>query len=95
MYRLPTAFLFLAATIATLPSANAQSPNPASIAPSGSGLAPATPAAPSPQPRNAVPDPAPGGNTVQALSGATSVPSIMTQGAPSTSGSGAKSRSKK
>jgi hypothetical protein len=35
------------------PRASAQSPNPASIAPgsSGAGLAPATPAAPSPQPR--------------------------------------------
>jgi hypothetical protein len=99
MIRVSTVFLMLAGTIATLPLsyANAQSPNPASIAPgpSGAGLAPPTPSAPSPQPRNAVPDPAPGGNTVQAPSGATPVPSTMTQGVPSTSGSSSRSPSKK
>ena len=56
----------VACAFAALSPASAQSPNPATIAPgaSGRGLAPATPAAPSPSPRSAIPDPAPGGNTV-------------------------------
>jgi hypothetical protein len=99
MIRVPTVFLMLAGGIAVLflPYANAQSPNPALIAPgsSGAGLAPPTPSAPSPQPRSSAPDPAPGGNTVQAPSGTTPTPSIMTQGAPSTSGSSSGSPSKK
>src|SRR5262249_11871607 len=89
------AFLVLAGATAMLPLlANAQSPNPATIAPSRSGLAPATPPAPSPAPRNLVPDRAPGGNPVQAPSGVAPAPSITTQGAPSTSGSGSRSGSR-
>jgi hypothetical protein len=96
MTRVATAaFLMLAGATATLPPlANAQSPNPATIAPSRSGLAPATPPAPSPQPRNPVPDPAPGGNTVQAPSEVAPAPSIITPGAPSTSGAGSRSGSR-
>ena len=49
--------LACAGTVFAPSHASAQSPNPASIAPgsSGAGLAPATPAAPSPQPRSGVP----------------------------------------
>jgi hypothetical protein len=94
MIRVPTVFLMFAGGVAvlSLSYANAQSPNPALIAPgsSGAGLAPPTPSAPSPQPRSSAPDPAPGGNTVQAPSGTT-----PTQGAPSTSVSSSGSPSKK
>jgi hypothetical protein len=47
-------------------SAGAQSPPPGQLAPGSSGrvIAPQG-QAPSPQPRTSIPDPAPGGNTVQ------------------------------
>jgi hypothetical protein len=72
----------------TTAQAGAQSPNPASIAPgsSGPGLAPPTSPAPSSSPRTSAPDPAPGGNTVQAPTG-----TVTPQG----SGLAAQSHSKK
>jgi hypothetical protein len=61
----------------------AQSPPPAALAPgsSGSAIAPQG-QAPSPQPRNSIPDAAPGGNTVQAPMATT--PPATTGSQPST-----------
>jgi hypothetical protein len=59
-------------------SAGAQSPPPGQLAPGSSGrvIAPQG-QAPSPQPRSSIPDPAPGGNTVQtpSTSGVAPLPS--------------------
>jgi hypothetical protein len=63
-------------------SAHAQSPPPSQLAPGSSGAAIAPQGlAPSPQPRSAIPDPAPGGNTAQAPI-ATTPPMPTTPSAP-------------
>jgi hypothetical protein len=64
--------------VAGIVSVDAQSPPPGQLAPGSSGrvIAPQGPA-PSPQPRTSIPDPAPGGNTVQtpSTSGVSPLPS--------------------
>jgi hypothetical protein len=84
MLRNPTSLAMLTVVTIVLAgsSADAQSPPPGQLAPGASGtmIAPQG-QAPSPQPRSAVPDAAPGGNTVQAPI-APPAPPVRSQASP-------------